>query len=66
MKITRKSPLTGEENTWEIPVTQEQLDAWKNGMLIQKAMPNLTAGQREFLVTGYTENDWNKMFNEEN
>jgi len=62
MLISRKSPLTGLTNTMDIPVTVAQLDAWYNGELIQRAMPNLTADEREFIMTGYTSEDWNAIF----
>jgi hypothetical protein len=62
MLVEKKSPLTGEMNTMEIPVTQEQLENWWGGMLIQDAMPNLSADQREFLMTGYTPEDWEQLF----
>ena len=42
-------------------LTQEQLDAWTNGMLIQDAMPDLTADHREFLISGTTPEMWSKM-----
>jgi hypothetical protein len=42
----------------DIPVTQEQLDNWNNGMLIQNAMPNLSADQREFIKTGMIPDEW--------
>lgn len=61
MIITRKSNLTGIERTMEIPVTQEQLDAWENGALIQHAMPGLTDSQREFIMTGITDDEWAKL-----
>lgn len=64
MIITRRSPLTGKDNQLDIPVTKEQLELWSTGVHIQDAMPNLTPGQREFLMTGYTEEDWDKMFRE--
>lgn len=63
MKITRKSMLTGIERTLEIPVTQEQLTAWEQGELIHKAMPNLTAAEREFIQTGINEEEWNSLDN---
>ena len=62
MKIVRKSPLNGKTNEMEIPVTQEQLDQWNNGMLIQNAMPNLTPDEREFIMTGITEEEWDDLF----
>jgi hypothetical protein len=49
----------------DIPVTQEQLDLWNNGVLIQDAMPNLTADQREFIKTGITADEWDEVFGED-
>lgn len=62
MKITRTSPFSGKTNTREIPVTQEQIDAWRGGVLIQDAMPNLSADDREFLMTGTTPEEWKELF----
>ena len=64
MKITRQSMSTGIVRTLDLPVTQEQLDAWRSGILIQNAMPNLTADQREFLMTGITGDEWEELFHE--
>lgn len=60
MKITRKSGFTGIERTREIPVTPEQMKAWQDGELIQNAMPNISAGDREFIMTGITEDEWDE------
>jgi hypothetical protein len=46
----------------EINVTQEQLDVWQGGQLIQKALPHLTPDEREFLMTGITPEEWNAAF----
>lgn len=62
MLITRKSPRTGIETTLDLPVTKEQLESWQHGMVIQHAMPNLTAEQREFIKTGLTPEDWAAIF----
>lgn len=62
MEITRTSPFTGIETTYEIEVTPEQLLDWKNGKLIQEAMPNLTPDEREFIKTGITPEDWENTF----
>ncbi len=58
MLIKRCSAFTGVVRVLEIPVTQEQLDAWQNGVLVQHAMPNLTADQREFVISGVTPEEW--------
>lgn len=62
MKITRKNPFTGKNITRDIPVTQAQLDNWNNGKLIQDAMPNLSADDREFILTGILLEQWEDMF----
>lgn len=65
MKITRKSILSGIEHTLEIPVTQEQFDLWKSGVLIQDAMPNVSAEDREFIMTGITKEEFDNTFNDD-
>jgi hypothetical protein len=62
MKITRTSSLTGNVSTMEIEVTPEQIAAWEGGMVIQRAMPNLSADEREFIKTGITTEEWNSAF----
>ena len=58
MLITRKSIISGNVNTMDINVTQEQLSAWESGTLIQNAMPHLSADEREFIMTGITPQEW--------
>lgn len=65
MLITRKSILSGVEHTIDLPVTQAQIDAWKNGELIQNAMPQLSKDEREFVKNGITVEEWNDMCAEE-
>lgn len=62
MLITRTSLFDGKIHTWEIDITEEQLLAWKQGMLIQRAMPNLSADEREFIMTGMTPQQWDETF----
>lgn len=62
MKITRKSMFTGVERTLELDVTQEELDAWQRGAKAQNAFPRLTAGQREFIMTGVIDEEWEAEF----
>jgi hypothetical protein len=61
MKITRTSPFSGDKNTMDIDVTRAQIVEWEAGELIQHAMPNLTAAEREFIMTGATAEDWETM-----
>ena len=62
MLIIRTSPFSGNTNSMEIEVTQEQLSSWENGTLIQNAMPNLSADEREFIMTGITPEEWDSAF----
>ena len=57
MKITRTSMFSGIERTLDIPCTPEQITEWQEGALIQTAMPQLSADQREFVMTGVTTTD---------
>lgn len=60
--ISRKSPLTGEMNTRVMQIDMADFNRWKNGTLIQEAMPYLTDEEREFLITGCTPEDWDKLW----
>jgi len=68
MNITKRSSLTGKENTLNIDVTPEQLARIENRMntteLIQNIVPNLSMADREFLMTGITNEEWIRMFGE--
>lgn len=65
MLITRTSPFSGRNRSRDIPITAEQLEAWQNGTLIQHAMPHLDADQREFILTGITDDEWDEAFDNE-
>lgn len=73
MLVTRRSLISGKEHTMDLPVTQAQIDELIKGpfkwthptMVIQKAFPNLTPDEREFLFTGITPNEWNGVFGED-
>ena len=62
MLITRNSPFTGTTISMNIDITQAQLDAWQAGTLIQDAMPNISADEREFIMTGITPEEWDELF----
>lgn len=65
MKIVRKSEISGVTRTKEIPVTEEQLRAYYDGgMLIQNAMPDVSADDREFIMTGITPKEWDTVMGE--
>lgn len=67
MLIRRMSPLTKQWNTMDLPVTEAQLEVFygPDRPYIQDVFPDLTPEQREFINTGYTQADWDRMFPEE-
>ncbi len=65
MLITRTSILSGKESTLDVPCDETQFKAWLGGMHIQDAMPNVSAEEREFLISGITPEEWNATFPED-
>ena len=66
MKITRKSEFSGIERTFDLNVTEEQMLRFENrklsGEYIQNIFSNLKASDREFILTGITDDEWNEAF----
>lgn len=66
MLITRRSPFTGLYNEMDLDITQEQMNRFDlprdRREPIQDIFPNLSASEREFLLTGYTDSDWKALF----
>ena len=59
MLIQRTSIITGITREMDLPITQEEWDHYHNsGILIQNAFPKLTPFQREFIISGVTEEEW--------
>ena len=50
------------KNQVEMKVYVEDVTAWENGALIQNAMPYLTPGEREVLISGTCEPCFDRMF----
>ena len=58
MKISRQSPFSDIINTMDLPITEEQYQRWRNGEYAQDVFPHLTPSQREFIISGCTEEEW--------
>jgi hypothetical protein len=69
MRVTKISQLSGIEHTIDIDITLNELAEIENRFntkkLIQNIVPNLTMNEREFLMTGITEEEWSNTFGEE-
>lgn len=62
MKITKIHPKTGEENTLDLDITKDQMRRWFQGEHIQVVMPELTADEREFMISGLLPGQYDEMF----
>lgn len=60
MKIQRVCPHCHKFQTIEVQVSQ--YNRWMAGENIQIAFPDLTADQREILISGICPECWDKMF----
>jgi len=61
VEVMRVSPLTGKTNFMVLDVTEEQVAEWNSPnrtRLIQDIFHNLTDVEREFIMTGYSAEDW--------
>ena len=64
MFFTVESNITGKITNVVLDVTEAQVLEWVNGAKIQDAMPQLSAEQRELLLTGITSDEWSDLFAE--
>ena len=66
MEITKISLSSGKAHTLDIPITEEQYTKFLSSTdLIQNEFPNLSADEREFLISGITKEEWDDIFNDE-
>jgi hypothetical protein len=64
--LTGPCVITGKD--FSIHLKEEQIRDvmdWVNGKYMQDAMPYLSAGQREFLISGTSPEGWIQIFGEE-
>ena len=64
MIVTRKNIFTGRVRSLDLDITQEQVNRWQNGELIQNVFPHLSVDEREFLQTGIIGEEWNELTEE--
>jgi hypothetical protein len=65
MVVVAISALSGRKHAASLAITEAQVYDWVNGASIQDAMPHTTPEDREFLMTGITQVEWDSMFSEE-
>ena len=62
-----KKTITVDPRKKRIDRTRFMLDlqSWSSGIPIQKALPYLSPSEREFIISGTSEDEWEAMFSEE-
>ena len=58
MKITKRSFWTGLEHTLDLPISDDQIQQLLDGGHIDTVLSNLTAAEREFVISGITEDEY--------
>lgn len=62
-QITISTPICLVCNkTGELTIEAESFEKWQSGTFIQDAFPELSADQREMLMTGIHGKCWDQMF----
>jgi len=65
MLVYRTNIVSGKVNVMSLPVTQKQLDIYENtNTLVQDVFPDLTADQREFLISGFMPGEFETLCEE--
>jgi hypothetical protein len=64
LDVTNASNYSGREHTIRIRARPCQFTLWNSGALIQEAFPELTADEREFILSGITKEEWKELFGE--
>lgn len=63
LRVTRRSTFTRQVHTRDLVITAEEWERYQRGTaLIQDALPSLTNPEREFLLTGTTQAEWEAAF----
>lgn len=58
--VSRICDITGSE--YSVELLPWQYGSWINGDKVTDFAPNMSADEREFLITGTTPGEWNEMF----
>ena len=61
MMVPKVTLITGITHGSASDVTQEQLKRHANAELIQEVCPDLSAEDWEYLISGITQNEWQKF-----
>tara|TARA_R110001583_G_scaffold86636_4_gene226367 strand:- start:3665 stop:3877 length:213 start_codon:yes stop_codon:yes gene_type:complete len=66
MKVTRESLASGKTHTKDLPITPAQYIKYIRGEgHVQDIMPDLPPEDREFLISGVTQEEWEELYGKE-
>ena len=66
MKVTRQSIVSGKTRTKDLPITPVQYVKYIRGEgHVQDIMPDLPPEDREFLISGVTQEEWEELYGKE-
>lgn len=65
LQVEAVSPASGLKRTRTFVVSRSQFNRWMSGTIIQIAMPHLSSSEREFIMTGMTDIEWDTTFKNE-
>jgi len=60
--VERICQVTKREYSFTVPL--EKYMVWRGGESLQDAFPDLNLDYREILISGWTPDEWNLLFNE--
>ena len=63
VRYKKKCSVSGEIYVVDVPV--ENYKQWIEGELIQEACPQLSADEREFVISGKTPEEFKKLFKDD-
>ena len=64
MEVFKQCKITGEE--YSVQMMTDDFIAWRDdGVLVQDALPYLSAEEREFLVSGINPTEWSELYEED-
>lgn len=62
LKVIRTSRFSGVKRERILPITESQWAAWQAGGYIQTCLRNLSEEDREYILTGTTQAEWDEAF----
>lgn len=62
MKVEMRSRMTNRLHVREIEITEEEWRRIQDGELVHLVVPHLSPGDREYLISGITNEEWESYF----